>query len=114
MIARVFPAHKAFVERVIAEGIEPASSFTYGPYTADTLKYRSENVVEFLTPAQKDGLGTASRLQKSDSPISGVAILFGKEEPNLLRLWVRLPPETGNLAELIIQQTERGAFSFGK
>src|SRR5215470_5435588 len=73
-IARVFPARKAFVERVIAEGIEPATAFPFGPYPADTLKYRSENIVEFLTPAQKNGLGTASRLQKGDSPISGVAI----------------------------------------
>jgi hypothetical protein len=112
-IARVFPAHKAFVGRVIAEGIEPATSFPYGPYPADTLKYRSENIVEFLTPAQKDGLGTASRLQKSDSSISGVVILFG-EEPILLQLWLRLPSETRDFAQLIIQQTERGVGLFDK
>ena len=53
-IARVFPAHRAFVEGVIAEGIEPASSFPYGPYPADTLRYRRENIVEFRTPA-RDG-----------------------------------------------------------
>jgi hypothetical protein len=109
----VFPARKAFVEGVIAEGIQPASLFAYGPYPADKLKYRSENVVEFLTPAKSEGLGTASRLQKSDSPISGVAILVG-EEPILLRVWVRLPSETSKLAQLIIQQSERGVALSGK
>jgi hypothetical protein len=107
-IARVFPAHKAFVEGVIAEGIEPASSFPYGPYPADTLKYRGENIVEFWTPAQTDGLGTASRLQKNDSPIRGVAILFG-EEPSLVQLSARLPSETSELAQLMVAQAEREA-----
>jgi hypothetical protein len=111
-IARVFPAHKAFVEKVIAEGIEPASSFPFGPYPADTLKYRSENIVEFATPPRAEGLGTASRLQKNDGPITGVAILVG-EEPNLLRLWVRLPLETNDLAQFIIQETEQEAARFG-
>jgi hypothetical protein len=106
----VFPAHKAFVERVIAEGIEPASSFPYGPYAEDTLKYRSENIVEFWTPPQTEGLGTASRLRKNANPISGVAILLGG--PDLLGLWLRLPSETSDLTPLIIQQTEREATRF--
>jgi len=111
-IARVFPAHKAFVEKVIAEGIEPASSFPFGPYPADALTYRTENVVEFATPPRAEGLGTASRLQKNDIPIIGVAILEG-EEPNLLRLWVHLPLETKDLAQFIIHETERRAARFG-
>ncbi len=110
-IARVFPSHKAFVQRVIAEGIEPASSFPYGPYARDTLNYRSKEVVEFQTPAFTEGLGTASRLQMNGSPIKGVAILFG-EEPNLLQLWVRLSPDTQDLTQFIIQQTEREARHF--
>lgn len=111
-IARAFPAHKAFVEGVIAEGIEPASSFPYGPYPADTLKYRGENIVEFQTPAQTEGFGTASRLQKNDSPIYGVAILFG-EESNVIQLSVRLPSEASDLTQLIAEQTEREAARFG-
>ena len=105
-IARVFPAHKAFVRAVIAEGIVPASSFPSGPYAGDTLKYRTKNIVEFLTPAYTDGLGTASRLQKNDSPISGAAVLFG-EEPNLVQLSVRLPRQASDLTQFIIQQSER-------
>jgi hypothetical protein len=108
----VFPAHKAFVEDVIAEGIEPASSFPYGPYPGDALKYRSEDIVEFWTPAHTEGLGTASRLQKNDSPISGAAILFG-EEPDLLQVSVRLPREMNDLTQVIIQQTEREVAHLG-
>jgi hypothetical protein len=40
-IALVFPAHRAFVEKVIEEGIEPANSFAFGPYPKDKLIYRS-------------------------------------------------------------------------
>jgi len=104
-IARVFPAHKDFVENVIAEEIEPASSFPYGAYSGDTLTYQTNELVEFETAGGKEGLGTASRLQKNDNAISGVAILFG-EEPNLLQLSVRLPVETTDLSHVIIQQTE--------
>lgn len=112
IIARAFPTHKGLVEGVIAEGIEPASSFPYGAYPADSLKYRGENIVEFQTPAQTEGLGTAScRLQKNERPISGVAILFG-EEPNLVLLCVRLPSQANDLTQFITRQTERGAASF--
>lgn len=108
IIARLFPARKAFVEGLIAEGIEPAGSFPNGPYPADTVNYKSENVAEFQTPAQREGLGTASRLHQNDSAISGVAILFG-EEPNLLLLCVRLPSQASDLTRFIIQQAEREA-----
>ncbi|HEX8815152.1 MAG TPA: hypothetical protein VF753_06605 [Terriglobales bacterium] len=110
--ARVFPDRKAFVEKVIAEQSELASPFPFGPYPTDTLKYKSKNVLEFQTPANTDGLGTASRLQKNDRPISGVAILFGKG-PNLLQLSVRLSFETNDLTQFIIQQTEVEAANFG-
>ena len=45
IIARVFPAHSAFVRRVIAEGVEPSTSFPYGPYPADKLTYKSKETV---------------------------------------------------------------------
>jgi hypothetical protein len=67
-IARVFPAHRAFVRKVIAEGIEPTSDFPFGPYPNDKLTYKNKEMVEYETPAHKDGLGTQSRLQKSYWP----------------------------------------------
>jgi hypothetical protein len=111
IIARVFPDRKEFVDNVIAEGVEPASSFPSGPHPADTLKYRGKNIVEFLTAARKEGLGTQSRLLKNNSPISGVAILFG-EEPSLLQLSMRLPSQTSDLAQFIIAHAEREAERF--
>jgi hypothetical protein len=108
VIARVFPAHRAFVERVIEEGTEPASSFPFGPYPKDKLIYRSKEMVEYQTPANTDGLGTNSRLKKDPSPISGVAILMG-ETPDLLLLSVRLSPNLADLTSTIVQQVERDA-----
>jgi hypothetical protein len=108
VIARVFPAHKSFVEGVIAEGIEPASSFPFGPYPEDKLTYRSKEMVEYETPANTEGLGTNSRLKKNAYPISGAAILIGNT-PDLMLLAVRLSPDLTDLAPPIIQQLERDA-----
>jgi hypothetical protein len=107
-IARVFPAHRGFVENVIEEGIEPASSFPFGPFPSDKLLYRGNEMVEYQTPANTDGLGTSSRLRKNASRISGVAMLLG-QTPDLLQLSVRLPSNLADLASTIVQQAERDA-----
>jgi hypothetical protein len=75
IIMRVFPAFKAFAQNVIAEGIEPASSFPSGPYPTDKLTYRGKNIVEFETPTNTKGLGTNSQVQIGTTPIDGVAII---------------------------------------
>jgi hypothetical protein len=106
IIARVFPAQKAFVQTVIEEGIEPASSFPFGPYPKDKLIYKGDRIVEYQTAPHSEGLGTASWLQANDYPISGVAVLTG-ETPDVLILHVRLPPDMSHLTSLIIQQFER-------
>jgi hypothetical protein len=108
IIARVFPAHRAFVRKVIAEGIERAGDFPSGPYPNDKLIYRSKETVEYETPAHTDGMGTQSRLQKNGDPIRGVAILVGPDT-DLFSLAMRLPYETNDLAPIIIQQVERDA-----
>jgi hypothetical protein len=108
VIARVFPAHRAFADRVIAEGFEDASTFLFGPWSADKLTYRSGEVVEFQTPANAEGLGTNSRLNKNSNPINGVAILTGPEI-GLFQLSMRLPEGLGDLTRTIIQQAEREA-----
>jgi len=105
-IARVFPAHMAFVKRVIAEGIEPASSFPRGPHPGDKLAYLNKDVVEYETPANQDGLGTESAFKKSGNAISRVAILTG-EELSLIYLAVRLPPDATDLGPVIIREIER-------
>lgn len=106
IIARVFPAQKAFVQSVIEEGIEPASGFPFGPYPKDKLIYKGDRIVEYQTPPHSEGLGAASWLQANDYPISGVAVLVG-ETPDVLILHVRLPPDMSHLTSHIIQQFER-------
>ena len=108
MIARVFPSHKAFVRRVIAEGFAQTSDFPSGPYPKDNLVYKTKDLVEYLTPAQTDGLGTQSRLQKNDDRIRGVAILGGPDT-DLIFLATRLPSDVSDLASLIIKQVESDA-----
>jgi hypothetical protein len=108
VIARVFPAHAAFTQNVIAEGIEPASSFPKGPYPADKLTYVSDEMVEFQTPANSDGLGTHSQLLKGDLPIQGVAILFGADT-SLLQVSMELPANMSALTGPIVKETEREA-----
>jgi hypothetical protein len=108
VIARVFPAHRAFVLRVIKEGLEPPSEFPFGPYPEDKLNYKSSEIVEYQTPAGADGLGTSSSLQKNADPISGVAILVGGTA-DLLQLSVRLPHNMSDLTQDIIHQVERDA-----
>jgi hypothetical protein len=108
-IARVFPAHKAYVESVIRGGEEPASEFPFGPYPTDKLIYRSNSMIEYQTPANTDGLGTeSSLLKKNGDPISGVAILVGRE-PNLVVPSIRLPSELAVLLPAIIHRAERDA-----
>ncbi|HEY1806520.1 MAG TPA: hypothetical protein VGG45_18755 [Terracidiphilus sp.] len=108
IIARVFPAFKAFAQKVIAEGIEPASDFPSGPYPGDKLTYRGKNVVEFETPANADGLGTDSRLQKNASPMEGVAIIVGADT-DLVQLSARVPSNDSDLIPAMVGQVEKEA-----
>lgn len=107
VIARVFPNRRGFVENAIRQG-EPASAFPFGPYPKDKLIYRNDDTVEYETPANREGLGTQSRLMKNSHPIRGVAILAG-DAPDLLQLSLRLPPEFAELGSIIVHQVEADA-----
>jgi hypothetical protein len=106
--ARVFAdKEKAFVDSVIAEGIEPKENFPAGPYPSDKLTYRTPTLVEFATPGGKDGLGTADRLAKGALPIAGLAKLVGPADgPDLYLLSVRLPVAEADLAPAIVGAAE--------
>jgi hypothetical protein len=108
VIARVFPAYKTFAQNVIAEGIEPASDFPFGPYPSDKLTYRGKNIVEFETPANAQGLGTDSRLQANASPIDGVAIIAGADT-DLVQLSARVPANDSDLIPAMVWQAEKEA-----
>jgi hypothetical protein len=111
IIARVFPAHMDFANGVIAEGLGQVNTFQFGPYPADILTYKSDEVVEYETPAYADGLGTYLGLTKNASPIDGVAILAGGEL-HLVLLSARLPGDPAGLAQAIVEQVEREAAPF--
>jgi len=104
-IARVFPAHRRFVRKVIKEDYQPAKNFPFGPYPRDKLTYRSKEIVEYETPPETRGLGTDSWLLKNASPIRGVAVLSGAD-PDCLHLSTRLPPDQNDLISAIVQQVE--------
>jgi hypothetical protein len=106
--ARVFAGpEKAFVASVIAEGVEPKGDFPAGPYPSDKLTYKTPTLVEFATPAGKDGLGTADRLAKSALPVIGLAKLVGPADgPDLYLLSVRLPATGADLGAAIVSAAE--------
>ena len=104
-IARVFPDRMEFVRDIASEGFAPASSFPIGQYATDTLQRRGKNIVEFETPPHTEGLGSHSRLEINASPIDGVAILVG-DEPDLIKLSMRLPPPYQRLSRVVIEELE--------
>jgi hypothetical protein len=101
VIARVFPARKAFVQSVI-DGSASGTEFKFGPYPNDKLTVQTDRLVEFQTPARSDGLGTMGQLKPNDDPIDGLAMLRGPT-PDLLMLRVRLPRELHDLTPVIIR-----------
>ena len=106
VIARVFPAFLPFVDRVIAEGTSPASSYVRQPFPFDHLTYRSNRIVEYQTQGDYAGLGTLeSGLKPDANPISGVAILDG-DTPDMILLSVRLPKDSSGLGSEIIDEVE--------
>ncbi len=108
VIERIFPAYQKFAQKVIAEGIEPASDFPSGPYPTDKLTYSGKNVVEFETPGSAQGLGTDLRLQMNASPIDGVAIISG-EDIDLTEITARFSSADQDLIAAMVAQAEREA-----
>ena len=103
--ARVFPAHRDFVTRILAEGIASGLSFPTGPYPKDKLSYKTAEIVEYETPPQTDGLGTYAGLKKNAEPIRGVAMLVPPAF-DLILLAVRLPADLRKLAPAIVTQLD--------
>jgi hypothetical protein len=105
VVARVFPAHRQFVQNVLEMFDFFAAEITYSPFPGDKLTYRNDRVVEYKTGADAQGLGTTSSLAPSGRPIIGVAILKDRP-PGLLLLNVRLPNGLDNLTSEIVNAVE--------
>ena len=104
-MARLFPEYRWFVQRVIAEGMEPAKDFPADPFPNETLTYRDKRTVEYVTPAYTYGTGTDSSLMPTASPIEGMVTLHG-EDLDAIQLSVRLPAQSRELARVIVRQAE--------
>jgi len=118
IIARVFPAYRA-IAKPILEGLD--IRIPSGPFPKDRLTYKSSKIVEYVTPAQTEGLGTSQTwLKKSDLPIAGVAILISDPRetrtnsdaltvdiPDMLLLSMRFPPDLARLTPMIVDYLER-------
>lgn len=104
IISLVFPAYQAFAQAVVDEGFW-TNKLPHGPFQTDTLRYRNNHTVEYLTPPRHEGLGTQSRLTANDLPITGVDLLTGADT-DLVSLQVRLPVSANLLAPAIIRHVE--------
>jgi len=107
--ARLFPSAHDFVERIIAEGIEPRRNFSTSLLPGETLRRLSRTMVEFRLPGlkwPKDGKDVTVFV-----PTKGVAILLPNEGMNLVQATVKLPSKLDALSPVIIRWVEqkRGA-----
>lgn len=102
VVARIFPTHRDYVKNVISEHLDSPDDYHYDPFPTDKLTYKTHDLVEFTTPAHKDGLGTMSGLQFNDQPIHGLASLDVSGDMSLTRLVIRLPAELENLTPTLI------------
>jgi hypothetical protein len=98
--ARLFPNRQAFVDAVANEGIVPKEEFRNVPFPDDRIQRLGADQVSFETPANKDGLGTMSRLMKSRDPIEGMVKMNGSNDATLLV--VRLKSTQRDLAPTIL------------
>jgi hypothetical protein len=93
-----------FVTRVRQEHLISDSSFDAEPYPDDQLRYLSDRLVEYTTPANRTGLGTEGMFEMSNMPVRGLTLLNLETEANsLTEVRVRLPAGLNSVAETIVQ-----------
>ena len=99
-IARAFPQEKAYVEKVMAEGLEPTNTFPFGAFVSDKIIFQDNERVEYLTPGNSEGLGTLGWLKPNANPIYGIARLY-KPSYDMLDVDMRLPVDLIHLVPAI-------------
>jgi len=102
--ARFFPdVVRDFIQQVREEGLLPAETFDPKPYPDDTVTRLAPRMVEFSTPAHKDGFGTEG-FAKSNQPVTGIVALSPPEdELNMSVLRVRLSAKQSALSTALVQ-----------
>lgn len=105
--AELFPQEAAFTQSVKDEGFMGADYFPAGPPPTDKLTRLGPRAVEFVTPADHDGIGTQSGLAKGPLPIQGVALHEKGGDGDVELLTVRLPKGQETLIKAILSDVER-------
>lgn len=105
VIARIFPEQWAWARQTVLSVFD-VYDLKYGPYPVDRLTYKKNQIAEYRTPPNSEGLGTRGYLKPNANPIEGVVILQGNPPDRLFRLAVRLPPGMRSLTPQIIQDFE--------
>ena len=102
--ARFFPdVLRDFIQQVRAEMLLPEETFDPRPYPDDTVTRLTSRMVEFSTPAHKDGFGTEGFV-KSGERVSGIVALSPPEDDlNMSVLRIRLPPKQSALSTALVQ-----------
>lgn len=77
----LFPKRtKKYIDQIEREtGLTPAQVLTQtklGIGSADKLTYLSKQAVQFVTPANKKGLGTEGAVKVAKAPIQGIVVLY--------------------------------------
>jgi len=106
-LSRFFPSlDPAFVQGVIERGISAheREDFDRGPFKDDTLHYRNDHIVEFITPPNKKGLGTEGMAPSSEK-IFGVAGLTKGND--FVIISVRIPKDLFFLKRAILSSAEK-------
>lgn len=104
--ARLFPVAEAFVKATTGDAGGPKVTLPTGPYPKDRLNRRSDTIVEFITPGNEIGQGTAGRIGKAPDPIFGAAVLLPYQNMTLIQVQARLPDDLRSLAPTIVATVE--------
>jgi hypothetical protein len=70
--ARVLPKYRAIALEALQDFDLPVPTV---PYPKDILRYPRKGVVEYVTPAYTEGLGTKAFVKSGSSPIAGAVIV---------------------------------------
>lgn len=102
--ARYFPEiMRSFIQQIRDEHLGTDVTSNLKPYPYDQVRKITARMIEYRTPADRDGFGTES-FAKSDQPIQGLAALsLPSDETTLSVLRMRLLPGQQELAESIIR-----------
>jgi hypothetical protein len=82
--AQLFPHRQAFINKIANERIVPSEAFSKKIFPDDRVHHPSQDQARFETPANREGIGTMSRLVKSGDPILGVASINGDNDVTFL------------------------------